>query len=111
MATDREKLGMLDRAYACDVGRKLALEVAKHLTTLETRDLDDAEEGAVRAKLSSARKAWREAWEIVAQLISEPILVEKSDDGPLFDATPKGRFVDAVAKELNKTGILAEVRG
>lgn len=110
MATDHEKLAMLDRAYALDVARKLALEVAKHLTTLETRDLEVEREQATRDKLTSARKAWREAQSIVAQLVTEPILPERSHEGPLFDRGQKS-VAHAVAAELNKAGILAEARG
>ena len=71
MATDREKLAMLDRAYALDMGRKVALEVAKHLTTLEVRNLDVEVEQGVREKLALARDAWRECATCIADLLED----------------------------------------
>jgi hypothetical protein len=102
MATDSEKLAMLDRAFALDVARKIALEVTKHLTTLEVRDLTPGQEEAVRGKLSAARSAWSSASVIVAQLLREPVDHGRSEAGPLFDE---------VAGALKKAGILAEARG
>lgn len=86
MATDSEKLAMLDRAYACDLCRKVALEVAKHLSTLELRSLTVEEEEKVRNKLTDARAAWAEAAHIVSQLLKEPVNHGRSHEGPLFDA-------------------------
>lgn len=97
-----EKTTMLERAQALDTARKTALEIVKHLTTLEVRPLNPEQEEKAREKLNAARDAHKAAVLDLTRFLKGDVHIEVTATGPLFDQ---------VAKELNDAGILAEARG